>query len=785
MAIRHDKGVKYITLKEAAKLSGYAPDYLGQLIRKGKLQGKQIYLNVAWVTTEEAIREYMAKSGAERAIPAFKEWVREKLRTWWVANSSTEAILRLARRIIYVLVVLLFLFIAFLIYAFITIAIAKAATGVPLVLSYQGRLFDSNGNLLGGSGTPYCFRFSIYDSLSGGTKLWPSTTASAMTATVANGVFDVGVGDVSAGGDPLTFNFQSNDTAYLNVEVAAQVSSSCTNATFEALSPRERIVASGYAINAATVGGFAPSQNATGTEIPVLASGALVLGDANPQINATGTNTLTLQGGTGTGAIQFFSASNTIASSGILTIANRVTASMLQATATSSQFVFQGTGATGTLSWNPTVVGALTIPNFATATDTVALVNYSQTLNNKTLNAPSVTAGMSIVQNAASTGLTLSQNGTGIALSIVNAPTSTQATSTVAITAGANVSGAALIVSNFGSGNAIQVNDASSTVFYVNSVGNAVFLPSSDTSTTFALQNASGTITLLAADTLNNKIKIGRNGAAGSVPTLLGLDVKSDAGDPTGFNGAMYYSSSTGSFRCYQGGAWTNCIPTPIGWQQDFGTNQWGYWAPTGTAATVFTAVDMGIPTVNGTAAASAQAEDYYVQWTSAASNGSVGGLTQTFNQTQPRYTPRFATRIRTDTTITSRRIWVALNSAAITGSDVAAGATSTVFFGLRYSTSAGDTTWQCGSGDGTTASYTNTGVTVTTSTYYDIILDMSTAGQMLCQVATNGGSYVTTPKTTNIATGATQLGITDAVTTLTGTAAVHRIAYVYFSSHD
>jgi hypothetical protein len=50
-----------ITLKEASKLSGYAPDYLGQLIRKGKLPGKQVYCNVAWVTTETAVREYIEK----------------------------------------------------------------------------------------------------------------------------------------------------------------------------------------------------------------------------------------------------------------------------------------------------------------------------------------------------------------------------------------------------------------------------------------------------------------------------------------------------------------------------------------------------------------------------------------------------------------------------------------------------------------------------------------------------------------------------------------------------
>lgn len=55
------KGDEYISLREAAKLSGYSSDYIGQLIRSGRLPGKQVFSNVSWVTTEEAIRAYIAK----------------------------------------------------------------------------------------------------------------------------------------------------------------------------------------------------------------------------------------------------------------------------------------------------------------------------------------------------------------------------------------------------------------------------------------------------------------------------------------------------------------------------------------------------------------------------------------------------------------------------------------------------------------------------------------------------------------------------------------------------
>lgn len=50
----------YITLREAAEITNYAPDYIGQLIRNGKIRGEQVYSNVAWVTTEDELRAYMA-----------------------------------------------------------------------------------------------------------------------------------------------------------------------------------------------------------------------------------------------------------------------------------------------------------------------------------------------------------------------------------------------------------------------------------------------------------------------------------------------------------------------------------------------------------------------------------------------------------------------------------------------------------------------------------------------------------------------------------------------------
>lgn len=80
----------FISLKEAAEISGYSADYIGQLIRKGKLPGKQVFSNVAWMTTREALHEYMDKGskGAD-AVTKFSD-----LRDMIVASRALSSVFR-------------------------------------------------------------------------------------------------------------------------------------------------------------------------------------------------------------------------------------------------------------------------------------------------------------------------------------------------------------------------------------------------------------------------------------------------------------------------------------------------------------------------------------------------------------------------------------------------------------------------------------------------------------------------------------------------------------------
>ncbi|MFA4890415.1 MAG: hypothetical protein WC587_02155 [Candidatus Paceibacterota bacterium] len=140
---------------------------------------------------------------------------------------------------------------------------AFADSGAPTILSYQGRLTDENGNLLGGTGTTYYFKFSIWDNttVGSGNQLWPLTSPATTTATVRQGVFNVDIGDTANGyPEELNYNFNTNKNIYLQVEVSANNNSSQT------LAPRRRVSSSAFSQIAGSVSGA--GQSSFGTTTP-------------------------------------------------------------------------------------------------------------------------------------------------------------------------------------------------------------------------------------------------------------------------------------------------------------------------------------------------------------------------------------------------------------------------------------------------------------------------------------------------------------------------------------
>jgi hypothetical protein len=142
--------------------------------------------------------------------------------------------------------------------------VSSYAAGVPLIFSYQGRITNASGDLLGGSGTNYYFKFSIWDNsvVGSGSKVWPIANPSSFTISVRQGVFNANIGDTANGyPDVLDYNFSNNKNVYLQVEVSAN------NVTFETISPRQRISSAVFAQVAGAVSGT--GQSSFGTTTPI------------------------------------------------------------------------------------------------------------------------------------------------------------------------------------------------------------------------------------------------------------------------------------------------------------------------------------------------------------------------------------------------------------------------------------------------------------------------------------------------------------------------------------
>ncbi|MCX6714331.1 MAG: hypothetical protein NTX72_00775, partial [Candidatus Uhrbacteria bacterium] len=125
-----------------------------------------------------------------------------------------------------------------------------AAVAPPNIVSYQGRLLNASGvPVTDGS---LSIKFKLYDAPTAGTCLWTnsSSTCASSTArsvTLSSGLFSENLGDTGASYAPiLPTVFSDNDAVYLGITIGSD----------SEMTPRKRMTAAPYAMNAQTLDGI-------------------------------------------------------------------------------------------------------------------------------------------------------------------------------------------------------------------------------------------------------------------------------------------------------------------------------------------------------------------------------------------------------------------------------------------------------------------------------------------------------------------------------------------------
>jgi hypothetical protein len=134
--------------------------------------------------------------------------------------------------------------------------VAPALAVTPQPISYQARLLTASGSAVANGS--YNIQFSLYDSASGGNRVWTAAgttvTPSPVSVTVTNGLLTVLLGDTDAGQNPFDLSFNT-DSLYLGITVGSD----------SEMTPRKRLVSVPFAFNADAVQGQSPSSTVAAT----------------------------------------------------------------------------------------------------------------------------------------------------------------------------------------------------------------------------------------------------------------------------------------------------------------------------------------------------------------------------------------------------------------------------------------------------------------------------------------------------------------------------------------
>jgi hypothetical protein len=285
--------------------------------------------------------------------------------------------------------------------------------------------------------------------------------------------------------------------------------------------------------------------------------------------------------------------------------------------------------------------------------------------------------------------------------------------------------------------------------------------------------NNSGGSQFFNVDTSGAIVKIGGSGVD-ATGVILVLDTKNTAGDPSGQNGAMYYNSNRGTFRCYENArGWIDCLgiskpntrrSTNIIFPGS-GTafNAFGDLATVTASASAAVAATTTNPTMLGMSTANASGGQAHVTSANLNYNSSAKIGYQTYAS------------INANTTA---RVWLGMTdqtSATMYASANPAGN----YASFRYDTGAGDTNWMCVTKDGATQNIQNSGIAPVAGTGYkfEIIIVAGT----VVEFRINGNSVCN--NTTNLPTANTMLRYVNAIRNLANGVRTLNNAWIYIES--
>jgi hypothetical protein len=202
--------------------------------------------------------------------------------------------------------------------------------------------------------------------------------------------------------------------------------------------------------------------------------------------------------------------------------------------------------------------------------------------------------------------------------------------------------------------------------------------------------------------------------AAGTAGQLLvGQDASSDPSFRTMSGDATLAASGaiTVDYAPVKGGSDTDPL------------NYWYMAEPADVGAVTVSSITSVTANTSGTITAYTDSTGIYTNHAGATSGTAVGWVSSAA-VIDVQNLPKTWIKVKTGLNITSQRIWAGLFSSTTINNDTPGTTAANLGAAFRYSTVAGDTTWQCVTFNGTSQTVTDSGVTVAKDTRYDLVID-------------------------------------------------------------